>query len=242
MAGRPAPAAPPTASLRLEILKEIQQLVENREARDRLEKSPIAEAKGREHWVLHLLLRAQESTQARTDSLVGTAYTNLLGHLTEIEARIDRIERATTGGEAELKSHLDALETKLAARVDRALADGLAKLLAGMNQQMAESFQEKWKPIGDSVETFAAGSKQMLKDVADTYRVATQTRLLLNENARRITDLGRDLVALEESLKLVLAKTLEDGLAPVEQRLSALEGTNGAASHDEHGGDNPAQG
>jgi hypothetical protein len=242
MAGRPASAAPPTGSLRLEALKEIQQLVENREARDRLEKSPIAETKGREHWVLHLLLRAQESTQARTDSLIGTAYTNLLGRLGELDQRIDRIERATTGSEAELKSHLDALETQLAARVDRALAEGLTKLLTGLNQQMGESLQEKWKPIGESVDTFASGSKQMLKDVADTYRVATQTRLLLNENARRITDLGRDLVALEESLKLVLAKTLEEGLNGIEQRLLALEETSGTSADGEHGSDNPAQG
>jgi len=242
MAGRPAPAPPPAGNLRLEILKEIQQLVESREARDRLEKSPIAEAKGREHWVLHLLLRAQESTQARTDNLIGTAYTNLMGRLGELEQRIDRIERATTGGEAELKSHLDALETKLTARVDRALTEGLTKLLAGVNQQLGESLQEKWKPIGESVETFASGSKQMLKDVADTYRMATQTRLLLNENARRITDLGRDLVALEESLKLVLAKTLEEGFASFEQRLAPADSTNGTPANGEHREDSAAQG
>jgi hypothetical protein len=242
MAGRPAPAPASSSTLRLEILKEIQQLVESREARDRLEKSPIAEAKGREHWVLHLLLRAQESTQARTDNLIGTAYTNMMGRLGELEQRLDRIERSTAGSEAELKSHLEALETKLAARVDRAMTEGLAKLLTGVNQQLAESFQEKWKPIGDSVDTFATGSKQMLKDVADTYRVATQTRLLLNENARRITDLGRDLVALEESLKLVLAKTLEEGLAGFEQRIAPQESTNGTPSHGEHRGDNTAQG
>ena len=65
--------------------------------------------------------------------------------------------------------------------------------------------------MGESIETFASGSRQVLKDVGDTYRVATQTRLLLNENARRLTDLGRDLVALEE------------GIAPLEQRIAAIE-------------------
>ena len=49
-------------------------------------------------------------------------------------------------------------------------------------------------------------------------------------------DLGRDLVALEESLKLALSKVLEDGLAPLEERISALEarlanGDVGAASN-----------
>jgi hypothetical protein len=232
----------------VEILKEIQQLIDSREVRDRLEKSPIAEAKGREHWVLHLLLRAQESTQARMDVLIGTAYTNLLGRLDEVEGRIERTERARSGGEAEMKSRLEALESALGSRVDRGLSEGMAKLLEGVNQQLTANLTEKWKPVGDSVEVFSQSSKQMLKDVSDTYRATTQTRLLLNENARRITDLGRDLVALEESLKLVVAKTLEEGLSNLEQRLTAIEAANGTAtphatsSNGERTGTDAAQG
>ncbi len=249
MAGRPPPAAAATvASVRLEILKEIQQLIDSREARDRLEKSPLAEAKGREHWVLHLLLRAHESGQARTDAIVSTAYTNLLGRLETLDERIGRLERATTTGSAELHSRLEALEGALAARVDRGLTEGLGKLLEGVNQQLAENLTERWKPIGDSAENFSQASKQMLKDVSDTYRVATQTRLLLNENARRIADLGRDIVALEESLKLVVAKMLEDGVAALDQRLAALEGSPAAApapaanGNGEHDGTDAASG
>ncbi len=235
MAGRPNPAPPTTGSLRLEILKEIQQLVENREARDRLEKSPLAEAKGREHWVLHLLLRAHEAGQARADTLISSAYTNLVGRLEALDERIARLEKTTAGGGAEVQSRLEALEGALAARVDRGLNEGLQKLLQGLNAQLNEGLTERWKPIGDSAENFSQASKQMLKDVSDTYRVATQTRLLLNENARRITDLGRDLVALEESLKLVVAKTLEDGLNVLDQRLSALEVANGTSAPAQNG-------
>jgi len=242
MAGRPAPASAPSASLRVEILKELQQLIDSREVRDRLEKSAIAETKGREHWVLHLLLRAQESTQARMDTLIGSAYTNLHSRLEEIEGRIDRAERAKSEGDANLKARMDALETSLATRVDRALADGLAHLLEGVNKELADNLGERWKPMGESIDTFSQSSRQMAKDVADTYRVATQTRLLLNENARRITDLGRDLVALEESLKLVVAKTLEEGFSSIEQRLSALEPTNGTPPNGEGGGTHSAPG
>lgn len=88
---------------------------------------------------------------------------------------------------------------------------------------LGANLDTKWKPIGDSVESFAQGSSQLTKDLADTFRVATQNRLLLNENARRIIDLGRDIVALEESLKLALSKVLEEGLQPLEQRISAIE-------------------
>jgi len=59
--------------------------------------------------------------------------------------------------------------------------------------------------------------------------VATQSRLLLNENARRIIDLGRDIVALEESLKLALSKVLDDGLQPLEERIAALESRLGTS-------------
>ncbi len=94
------------------------------------------------------------------------------------------------------------------------------------------NLDKKWKPVGDSIEVFSRSAGQLTKDLSDTYRVATQSRLLLNENARRIIDLGRDIVALEESLKLALAKTLEEGLQPLEERISALEARLAGASEE----------
>ncbi len=221
MSGRPAPA-----TARVEVLKELQQLLDNRDARDRLDRSPIAETKGREHWVLHLLLRAQESGQQHVDTLIGTAYANLLARLQSLEDRLGRLEERSGAGTTDLRERVDVLATTVHDRLQEGIEQGTAHLAEQLGQQLRQSLDEKWQPIGESVETFAVGSRQMLKDVADIYRVATQTRLLLNENARRISDLGRDLLALEESLKLVVQRTLEEGLVPLEGRVSALEGNH----------------
>lgn len=226
MSGRPAGSGPP-ATLRLEVLKELQQLIDNREARDRIDRGPLAEAKGREHWVLHLLLRAEESNQAHSDALIGTAYSNLLARLQGIDDRVSRVEEATGSGTTDLRERLDALSGSVGERMDRAFDAGFERLQKSLSERVLADLAQKWQPVGESIETFAVSSREVLKDVADTYRVATQTRLLLNENARRITDLGRDILALEDSLKLVVAKAVEDALGPLEQRVAALEGHTG---------------
>ncbi|HYK93414.1 MAG TPA: hypothetical protein VEY07_05165 [Thermoplasmata archaeon] len=247
MSGRP-PANPTSPTLRVEILKELQQLIESREARDRIDRGPLAETKGREHWVLHLLLRANESMQSHVDTLVGTAYANLLARLQAIDDRLDRMEERDRTSSSETKEELAQVSKGFGEKVDLAFDRGVTRIQEGLEARLSENLDEKWKPIGESVEQFAQGSRQVLKDVADTYRVATQTRLLLNENARRITDLGRDLVALEDSLKLVVAKTLEDGIAPLEQRVAALENhlglvpANGRPANDRGPSDPPDAG
>lgn len=223
MSGRPpSGSGPPT--LRVEILKELQQLIDSRDARDRIDKSPLAETKGREHWVLHLLLRATESMQAHVDALVGSAYANLIARLQSLEDRVEHVEELEKAGETEVRDQLAQVSKSIGEHVDMSFEKGVARIDEGLKSRLTEDLTEKWKPVGESIETFASGSRQVLKDVGDTYRVATQTRLLLNENARRLTDLGRDLVALEESLKLVVARTLEEGIAPLEQRIAAIEG------------------
>ena len=231
MAGRPV-ASHGASALRLEILKEIQQLTENREQRDRLDRSPLAEAKGREHWVLHLLLRASEVETAHTDTLIGSAYSNLISRLATIEDRLARVEELNTSLEGSLLARLESLDQLVGERLEGGLHQGLGRMSEELGRTVQENLERKWTPIGEALETFAQGSKQLVKGVDDSFRLAAQSRLLLNDNARRLSDLGRDVVALEESLKLVLARTLEQALAPFEQRLAAIESQLGITGPD----------
>lgn len=229
MAGRPvAPSS--TSALRLEILRELQQLTENRDARDRLDRSPLAETKGREHWVLHLLLRASEIETSHTDTLIGSAYSNLVARLESLEDRLGRIEEMARSLEGSVRSRIEGLDQVVGTRVETTLAEGSDRIGAQLGRTVQESLDRKWAPIGDSIESFAQGSKQIAQGVDDTYRLATQNRLLANETARRVSDLGRDILALEDSVKLVVSKTLEQGLAPLEHRLAAIEAQLGLAN------------
>jgi hypothetical protein len=229
MGGRPGTATS-SQSLRLDILKELQQLIDNRETRDRVDRGPLAEAKGREHWVLHLTLRALELEQSHVDTLIGSAYANLMSRLESLDDRVTRAEERDRTHQEDVQGKLDRLGTELGAALGRGIQEGTASVSQKVSEQVMKDLDTKWRPISDSAETFAQGSRQVIKDVADTYRVATQTRLLLSENARRMTDLGRDMVALEESLKLVVMKTIEEALAPIEQRVAHLEGQLGVSS------------
>jgi hypothetical protein len=230
MAGRAPTTSSGTSSLRVEVLKELQSLIDDREVRDRLDRGPIGETKGREHWVLHLLLRAQESQQAHIDLLIGTAYSNLLARLQSIEDRVQRVETVSQSLGDEMKTRLEGMEATLVDRVTKEVGSGLESASGRLTETMGANLDDRWKPIGHSVEAFSAASGQLTKDLSDTYRVATQSRLLLNENARRMIDLGRDIVALEDSLKLALSKVIEDGLQPLEERISALESRLGGSS------------
>lgn len=223
MAGRPPPTPSGTSSLRVEILKELQTLIDDRDVRDRLERGPIGETKGREHWVLHLLLRAQESGQTHLDVLIGTSYSNVMARLQSIEDRIQRVEGLEQSLGEDMKSRLEGMEGSLSERMSKEVGTGIEAAANHIATGLWTNLDKKWKPVGDSIEVFSQSSGQLTKDLSDTYRVATQSRLLLNENARRIIDLGRDIVALEESLKLALTKVLEEGLQPLEERISALE-------------------
>jgi hypothetical protein len=229
MAGRPQPNASSASSLRLEVLKELQSLIDDRDVRDRLERGPVGEAKGREHWVLHLLLRAQESSQSHLDTLIGTAYSNLLARLQSVEDRMQRVEAIEVGLAEDVKHRMDSMEGSVSDRVSKELAAGIDAAAQRIAAGLWQNLDAKWKPIGESIEAFGQSSHQLTKDLSDTYRVSTQSRLLLNENARRIIDLGRDIVALEESLKLALSKVLEDGLQPLQDRIAALESRLGSS-------------
>ncbi len=130
---------------------------------------------------------------------------------------------------ADLTGRLDVLSNTFSERMDRGFTEGTDRIAETASARLTKELQDAWKPIGESIESFSQGSKEMVKEVSDTYKVATQTRLLLNENARRISDLGRDILALEDSLKLVVQRAIEEGLGPLEQRVAQLEARVGLA-------------
>ncbi|MCI4349185.1 MAG: hypothetical protein L3J93_03065 [Thermoplasmata archaeon] len=228
MSGRPPGQTGPPA-LRLEILKELQLLIDNKEARERLDRGPLAETKGREHWVLHLLLRAQESGRTHTDQLVTAAFANLTARVQALDDRVSALSEHEGTTRADLLGRLDGLSTTLTKQMSSGFEAGTTRIADVVSERVQTDFDSRWHPVSESIERFAQGSKQMLKDVSDTYKVATQTRLLLNENARRISDLGRDIVALEDSLKLVIQRAMEEGLAPLEARVAQLETVAGVS-------------
>jgi hypothetical protein len=238
MAGR----SPTTASsaLRLEILRELQLLDENRDLRDRLDKGPLAAAKGREHWVLHLLLRAAEHQTAHFDFVIAENQGALLGRLEEVEERLRRVEDATTHLRDMLQTLPAALEGGIGDRVQAGLREGATGLEQTLHDSIGRALDDRLPPLGSSIETVAEGSRQAAKTIEDTFRLASQTRQLVTESAHQVSDLGKDLLALEDALKLVVEKAIEEGtasldrrLSEIERRLSALPPTNGAPA-DEH--------
>jgi hypothetical protein len=221
MAGRPPTT--PSAALRLEILKELQQLEENRELRDRLDKGPISAAKGREHWVLHLLLRAAENQTAHMDYVLGANQVALITHLEELEHRMMRMEDATEHLRQTLEGWSASLEGVIGSKVQSSLLEGASGLGSSVREAVRSALEERLAPVASSVESFAEGSHQVVKLAEDTFRLTSQTRLQVNESAQRVADLGKDLLALEDALRLAVERSIEQGNLLIERRLTEIE-------------------
>jgi hypothetical protein len=239
MAGR----SPTTASsaLRLELLKELQQLDENRDLRDRLDKGPLSAAKGREHWVLHLLLRAAEHQTAHLDFVLAANQADLVARLEQLEERIRRTEDGTNHLRESLLGLPTALETAVGGRLQAAMKESATGLPITAQEAVRAALDERLQPIGGSLESVAEGSRQSAKTIEDTFRIASQTRQLVTESAHQVSDLGKDLLALEDALKLVIEKAIEEGtasldrrLAELERRLGALPPTHGGSAEEPH--------
>lgn len=223
MAESRATSAAKAPALRLEILKDLQGLIDSKEARDRIDKGPLSEVKGKEHWVLHLLLRADESSQAQVTKLITASYANLTARLQAIDDRLTIVSDTTGASRNDLESRMSALAASLNEGMEKGFAVGTTRAATQVSERVAKEIDQRWRPISESIERFSEGSKQMLKGVSDSYLIATQNRLLLNDCAKRISDLGRDLLALEDGLRLAVQRTIEESLVPLEARVARLE-------------------
>src|SRR5215472_4052480 len=142
MSGRPTSGPTTPQTLRVEILKELQGLIDSREARDRLDRGPMAETKGKDHWVLHLLVRSQELSNAHLDTLIGSAYSNLIARLQALEDRAAHLEQMEASFEGDLRARFEAIETGITDRVDHGFETAGTRLSESLNASMGKSLDE----------------------------------------------------------------------------------------------------
>lgn len=214
------------STIRTEVVRALTDLVNDREARERIDKGILSHTKGREHWILHLLLRAMEAQQEFTETSMNYLLTTTNTVYKDLSAKIEGVNLAIDGSIPKIKAGVEEIEQKNYERVAAMIEENFRKVNEGLGKTINESIGKTAEAIGAQAMETKNLTQALSRDVADTFKVATQVRLLISENMRKLNEIAEALEKVQPGSGTGTAGTVDVKplIAEIEARIGTLKG------------------
>lgn len=178
------------STIRTEVVRAITELVNDREARERIDKGILSHTKGREHWILHLLLRALETQQEHNEAGINYLLTTTNTVYKELSTKIEGLSKSIENLTPKVKASFEEIEQKNYEKISAIIEESFKKV----QESLAKSISESIGSTAEAIKAQALETKNLTqalaRDIADTFKITTQVRLLINENLRKLNEIG----------------------------------------------------
>ncbi|MCX8173431.1 MAG: hypothetical protein N3F63_02315 [Thermoplasmata archaeon] len=181
------------STIRTEVVRAITDLVNDKEARERIDKGILAHTKGREHWILHLLLKALEAQQEYTETGMTYLLTTTNTVYKDLGAKIEGVNKEIENSIPKIKAEVGEIEAKNYERLVAMIEESFKKVNEGLGKTINESIGKTAEAINTQALETKNLTQALSRDVADTFKVATQVRLLISENMRKLNEIAEAL-------------------------------------------------
>ncbi|MGB9635862.1 MAG: hypothetical protein ACPL1Y_01250 [Thermoplasmata archaeon] len=179
------------STIRMEVVKAITDLANDREARDRIDKGILSHVKGREHWMLHLFLKAMEAQQQETNEGLSHILTTTNSVYKDLGTKLENVRtEITTNLVPKIKTEIGEIEAKNFEKIAGMIEASFEKVNAGLSKSINESIGKTAEAINAQALETKNLTQALARDVGDTFKVATQVRLLISENMRKLNEIA----------------------------------------------------
>ncbi|MEM3567128.1 MAG: hypothetical protein QXS83_00990 [Thermoplasmata archaeon] len=178
------------SAIRTEVVRAITDLVNDKEARDRIDKGILAHTKGREHWILHLLLKALEAQQEHMETGINYILTTTNTIYEDLSKRIEGVNKEIGNSIPKIKAEVGEIEAKNYEKLAAMIEESFRKVNEGLGKTINESIGKTAEAINSQALETKNLTQALSRDVADTFKVATQVRLLISENMRKLNEIS----------------------------------------------------
>lgn len=217
------------STIRTEVVRAITDLVNDKDARDRIDKGILAHTKGREHWILHLLLKALEAHQEHTENGINSLLATTNTIYEDLSTKIESINKEIENSIPKIRAEVNEIEEKNYEKIIAMIEEKFKKV----NEGLGKTIQESIGKTADAINSQALETKNLTqslsRDVADTFKVATQVRLLISENIRKLNEISEMLEKAGSSRILGgessnVAAELKPLIEKIETKINELKG------------------
>jgi methyl-accepting chemotaxis protein len=177
-------------TIRMEVVRTITELLKDRDARDRLDKGVLSHTKGREHWILHLMLTALDTLNESSENGFNYILTTTNTIYKEMGAKIENVNKEINGIVPKLKDELETAEKKNYEQIVALIDASFDKLNKNLEKTINDTIGKTAEAIGAQALETKNLTQTLSKDVADTFKVSTQVRLLISENMRKLNEIS----------------------------------------------------
>ncbi len=196
----------PRKSTKSLIIKGLKELSESKEARRKVDESYFKELKGKEHWIVYLLMYALDNME---DEFF-RALEELSKEQKVNENELLRAIKEEREALIKVKKSIDAGMENFGKRVERLIEERMdaqrAAIAESVSNLVRESLGEPIEEIKEKVSVMEERINSISSGFSDSYKLLSHNQAQINKLGKRIEEISEDLSALEERIAIEISR------------------------------------
>ncbi len=188
------------------IIKGLKDLSENKEARRKVDESYFKELKGKEHWMLYLLMYAIDNMENELFS----AIEGLSNEQKRFEAQtfkaIKEEREALIKVRKSIENNLRTFEEKMAELLDRRMAEQKEEIAKELENLLEGTLNKSLREIDESISDLSTTIQNMSSGFSDTYKLVSHNQSMIAKIGKKLEEISEDISALDERIGIEISR------------------------------------
>ena len=214
------------------IIKGLKELSESKEARRKVDESYFKELKGKEHWMLYILMYALDNLE-----------NGLLRSINEVSNEQKRFEAETFKAIKEerealirvrksVDENLKSFEQRMGQLLEKRMGEQKEEIAKEFSNILEGTLNKSLREIDESIKEFSTTLQNMSGGFSDTYKLVSHNQNSISKLGKKLEEISDDLSALDERIGIEIsripgAEGAAKAMKELEKSIESMKGISG---------------
>lgn len=214
------------------IIKGLKELSESKEARRKVDESYFKELKGKEHWMLYILMYALDNLETGLFQSIEEVSNEQRHFEAETFKAIKEERDALIKVRRSVDENLKSFEEKIGEILEKRMGEQKEEIAKEFSNILEGTLNRSLKGIDESIKELSTTVQNISGGFSDTYKLVSHNQNSITKLGKKLDEISEDLSALDERIGIEIsripgAEGAAKAMKELEKSIESMKGISG---------------
>lgn len=222
----------PKGNIKSLIIRGLKDLSESKEARRKVDESYFKELKGKEHWILYILMYALDNLETEFFKAVESLSNEQKRFESETFKAIKEERNALIKVRNSIDENLKSFEEKMGQILEKRMGEQKEDIAQEFSNILEGTLNKSIKGLDESIKDLYTIVQNLSGEFSDTYKLTSHNQESISKLGKKLDEISEDISALDERIGIEIsripgAEGAAKAMKELERSIEAMKGISG---------------